>query len=561
MSEAPPEADRETRLADLLQSLSDMPSDERPPLERLAEEHPDLADDLRELWGTMMVVEAVAHQSQTVSMDDQPPRVAVSDVLPPERLGDYELLEMLGRGGMGVVYRAQQRSLQREVALKLILQGAVAREDELKRFQSEAESAAGLEHPNIVPIFEVGETQGWHYIGMKLIRGENLSQRLARGPLPEREGAALIIKVARAIEFAHSQGVIHRDLKPANILIDEEGNPHVSDFGLAKRLQSGASLTHTGEVLGTPAYMAPEQAESGRGEIGPACDVFSMGAILYALVTGRPPFQGATAVDTLLMLLEQDPPPPRLLNPQVTRDLEMILLKSLQKPVELRYASAGALADDLQAHLDGLPISARSGRFGQIVNKVFRETHYAAVLERWSVLWMWHSVVLLVMCVVTNWFDVMRDRWPQMGTPWPYLLLWGGGLAVWAPTFWALRRRGGPVTAVERHIAHAWGASIIGVILLFLIEMQLGMDVLALSPVLGVINGMAFTVKAGILGGAFYFYAAALYGMAIVMAFLQAAEIPYGVTLYGLVSASSFFFPGWKYFRLRRKRKARAERP
>jgi serine/threonine-protein kinase len=391
---------------------------------------------------------------------------------------------------------------------------------------------------------------------MKLIEGANLSQRMTDGPLPQREAARLVMDVARAIHYAHERGVIHRDLKPANILLDAAGQPHVTDFGLAKRHARNETLTTTGAILGTPSYMAPEQAAGGRGEISPASDVFSLGAILYALLTGRPPFQGATAVDTLLLVLEQDPAPPQILNPQVDPDLEMIVLRSLQKPPELRYASAGALADDLAAYLAGEPIAARSGRFSQVVARWFRETHHATVLENWGVLWMWHGALLLTLCVVTNWLHERRSAWPVSQEHWPYVLLWGGGLAVWAPIFWALRRRAGPVTAVERQIAHAWGGSIVAVMLLFVVESLLGLAVLRLSPVLGLISGMVFVVKAGTLSGAFYFQAMASFLCGVAMAALDSAGFPYGLTLFGAVAGASFFLPGLKYFRQSRRKLA-----
>ena len=208
-------------------------------------------------------------------------------------------------------------SLAREVAVKLILRGSHASPEDQARFQAEVTAAAQLEHPHIVPIYEVGKESGWQYFGMKLIDGGNLAQKMAEGPLPELDAVDLVLKIAKAIAYAHERGIVHRDLKPANILMDRSGQPHVTDFGLAKQLKSGISLTHSGAILGTPSYMAPEQAAGGRGEVGPACDVYSLGAILYALLTGKPPFQGSSPVETVLMVLEQEPLPPRLLNRRV----------------------------------------------------------------------------------------------------------------------------------------------------------------------------------------------------------------------------------------------------
>lgn len=540
------------QLAEILAQLADQNPAERPTLAELTSAHPELAEDLRQLWGTAMLVDAVAHHSQSDITPLMSPAV-ILDRYPPQELGDFVLVEEIGRGGMGIVYRARQKSLGREVALKLILQGAQASPSEKARFQAEVAAAARLEHPNIVPIYEVGESDGWQYFGMQLISGQTLAKRIALGPVPEGEAIQLVLTIARAIAYAHSRGVIHRDLKPANILLDEAGTPHVTDFGLAKHVTPGASLTQTGTILGTPSYMAPEQAAGGRGRVGPLSDVYSLGAILYSLLTGRAPFQGTSPVDTVLMVLEQDPLPPRLLNRHVNRDLEMITLKCLQKPADLRYPSAAALGDDLEAFLVGDSIAARSGRLTDVLARVFRETHHATVLENWGVLWMWHAAVLLVLCLVTNWFHLERTRWPAMAGPWPYLVLWGGGLAIWAPIFWALRHRAGPVTAVERQIAHAWGGSIVAVVLLFCVEALLSLPVLTLSPVLGLISGMVFVVKGGILAGSFYFYSAALFAMSIVMAIMQRHHFEYGVSVYGLVSAATFFIPGWKYYRQSRR--------
>ena len=289
---------------------------------------------------------------------------------------------------------------------------------------------------------------------MQYVEGATLSERLAAGPMPPREAATLLAKACRAIHYAHQHGVLHRDLKPSNILIDSKASRTSPTSAWPRQIEADSNLTRTGAVLGTPSYMAPEQAAGNRGQLGPASDVYSLGAILYQMLTGRPPFQAASPVDTVLLVLEQDPVPPRLLNPKADRDLEMIALRCLQKPPELRYATAAALADDLEAYLAGEPISARSGAFTQVIARLFRETHHATVLENWGLLWMWHSLALVVICLITNAF-----KWRGIDSPGPYLAIWTVGFGTWAAIFWALRRRAGPVTFVERQIAHVWGAA------------------------------------------------------------------------------------------------------
>ncbi len=515
-------------------------------LEEQCRSHPRFAADLRELWGAVMVAQ-VAGKSASVAETIAPGKHDSSSgsLELPSRLGDYLLLEELGRGGMGVVFRARQESLGREVAIKMILRGELARPAERERFQAEAQAAAKLDHPGIVPVYEVGEIAGRPYFSMKFIRGTTLAQRLSDGPIPSREAARLLVAVARAIHFAHEKGVLHRDLKPSNILLDEQGLPHVTDFGLAKQITDEPSLTKTGAILGTPAYMAPEQAAGNRGQVGPASDVYSLGVVLYHMLTGRPPFQGASPVETVLMVLEQDPVPPRMLNQHADRDLEMICLRCLQKPTDLRYATAAALARDLDAYLNDESISARSGRFAQVLAGWMRETHHAAVLENWGLLWMWHSLVLFFVCSLTNvlWLWGYRkddDRWI-------YFLLWTAGLGTWAAVFWVLRRRMGPVTFVERQIAHIWAGSMISIGLLFPLEYGLGLKVLQLAPMLGIINGMAFLIKAGMLSGAFYVQAFALFATAALMALFP----DYAHFIFGPVAAACFFFPGMKYYRQR----------
>jgi TolB-like protein len=274
-------------------------------------------------------------------------------------LGDYQLLEEIGRGGQGVVFRARQKSLNRTVALKVISLGQWASKAHLKRFRLEAEAAAHLEHPGIVPIHEVGERDGQCYFSMKFVEGGHLDEVVRRAPMSIRQGAELIAKVARTVHYAHEHGILHRDIKPGNILLDAKGEPHLTDFGLARLVESESSVTHTLEVLGTPSYMAPEQAVGNNAAISSVTDVYGLGAVLYQLLTGQPPFAGGTTYETIKLLLDTEPRQPRQLNPKIDRDLSTICLKCLEKDPKRRYSSALALAEDLEHWLKREPIQAR----------------------------------------------------------------------------------------------------------------------------------------------------------------------------------------------------------
>ncbi|MFN9717370.1 MAG: protein kinase domain-containing protein [Planctomycetota bacterium] len=317
--------------------------------------------------------------------------------------GDYELLSEIARGGMGVVYRARQTNLNRIVALKMILAGQLASEEEVQRFRTEAEAAANLDHPGIVPIYEIGQHDGQHFFSMGYVDGCSLADRVRNGPLPPKDAAELTKKIAEAIAFAHSRNVIHRDLKPANVLLDSNGEPRVTDFGLARKTDNDSGMTRTGAVMGTPSYMPPEQAAGKTSEVGPLSDVYSLGAILYCLLTGRPPFQAVSWSETLQQVQKDEPISIRLLMPFVARDLETICHKCLNKDFNRRYQSARQLRDDLQRWLIGEPILARPvSRAERILRWVQRNRMATAAAAL--------AVLTLMAMITVPWFVLVRER-------------------------------------------------------------------------------------------------------------------------------------------------------
>jgi len=312
---------------------------------------------LVELALEAVIAETVISQNAVVAQPDR--GQTVSSGTRVKYFGDYELIEEIARGGMGVVWKARQASLNRAVALKMILAGKFASNADVKRFHTEAEAAANLQHPNIVAIHEVGEYEGQHYFSMDYIEGKNLAELVCDDPLPAAQAAALVKKIAEAVHYAHQRGTLHRDLKPSNVLIDAEGQPRITDFGLAKQLSRDSGLTQTGAVLGTPAYMPPEQAAGRNDQVGPASDVYSMGAMLYHLLTGRAPFVGETPAATMRKAMDEDPVRPSKLNPKTPADLETICLKCMEKRPDRRYHSARELAEELGRFLTHEPILAR----------------------------------------------------------------------------------------------------------------------------------------------------------------------------------------------------------
>ena len=298
-------------------------------------------------------------------------RADTSGLAVGKSFGDYELLSEIARGGMGVVFKARQKSLDRLVALKMILSGQLASDEEVQRFITEANAAAKLDHSNIVPIYEIGEEDEKHFFAMKLIEGSHLGSELGRMRNDLPSGIALLEKVCRAVHHAHQRGILHRDLKPGNISIDESGEPYVTDLGLARKMDSQSDLTRTGAIVGTPSYMPPEQA-AGSSDITTAADIYSLGAILYELLTGRPPFRGATPMDTLMQVINDEPVKPST-SGTVDRGLEMVALKCLSKDPADRYSTANELADELKRWIIGEPLTVRAPTFSAIFKNWMRQ--------------------------------------------------------------------------------------------------------------------------------------------------------------------------------------------
>jgi serine/threonine-protein kinase len=334
---------------------------------------PELLPEVRARWRAVCRVRA-----ELDALFPAPGLLRASASLP--QVPGYTVEAELGHGGMGVVYRAWHLRLHRRVALKILLAGRHAQPAERERFLREAEAVAGLRHPNIVQVYEAGDVDGQSYFTMELVEGGSLAQQIQGVPQPVRKAAALVATLADAVHAAHQSGIMHRDLKPANILLTADGTPKVTDFGLARRLQDGSALTLIGVAVGTPSYMAPEQAQGQRDAAGPAADVYALGAILYELLTGRPPFRAATAAETVQQVISQEPAPPSQLNDKVPRDLETICLKCLHKEPGRRYASAAALADDLRRFGEGRPIQARPAGRGERLWRWGRRNPTAAAL-------------------------------------------------------------------------------------------------------------------------------------------------------------------------------------
>jgi len=357
-------------------------------VEEVLRQFPEHADRLRDL----MAPQRSGGDSATFNMSGilrHPPTTAifppsshkhVDDIIPLGQFGEYELLEQIARGGMGIVFKAFQFSLNRVVALKSIRHGRSTSEAEIERFRQEAQAAAVLNHPNIVPVYACGEVGGQHYFTMEYVEGPSLAEIIRDSPLPAKTAVEYVRTIAKTVDYAHRHGVVHRDLKPANILITEDGQPRITDFGVAKLVEQGEHASVQTQIFGTPGYMSPEQSLGQEAAGDPSNDIYSLGALLYALLTSRAPFQAESSLETLVQVRNDDPVAPRLLNPQIPRDVETICLKCLRKDSEKRYATAAGLADDLECHLAGKPILARPvGRIEKLARLCHRNPMVASL--------------------------------------------------------------------------------------------------------------------------------------------------------------------------------------
>jgi serine/threonine-protein kinase len=469
----------------------------------------------------------------------QPPKLMAS-------FGDYEVIEELGRGGMGVVYKAKHRKFQRLIALKMILAGEHADREQADRFLAEARAVARLQHPNVVQIHEIGEHDGLPYFSLEYVEGGSLAARLKGSPPSDMEAAQLVELLARTVHYAHGRGIVHRDLKPANILLTNDGVPKIADFGLAKILSEDSGATRTGAILGTPSYMAPEQATGKSREISPAIDIYALGAILYVLLTGRPPFRGDTILETLRLVEEQAPEPPHFHNPRVDRALEAICLKCLEKSPKDRYPSAEALAEDLAAYVRGEPVHAARGTASRWFGAILHETRYSEVMMLWSGFWMGIAVIYLVICLAKSilvWYDVQNHG--------PYFAIWVAMCLTVLGLFWFCRLRSGPrLSQVERQIVQILCFFWVGFFLTAWQYQNVLAPIAGLPPILVLELGVAMGCIAALLGGSFYVMAAAC----VVTAVLEALWPQAGPLISGVFCSPALFWLGWKYSRPRSAR-------
>jgi len=518
-----------------------------PSAEELCPDDPELRAKLRARIRRRERIEAMLQPSTVAEPSAPAPPTAPA-------VPGYEILDLIGAGGMGVVYKARHRTLNRVVALKMILSGAAATDAERSRFRSEAEAAARLQHPNIVQVYEVGEADGRPFLALEYVPGGSLAAQLTADGLDPRRAAELVLQLAEAVRHAHEHGIVHRDLKPANILLSgvrgqESGvrdlssltpdpwllTPKVADFGLAKRLDADRGQTQTGAILGSPSYMPPEQALGDAKAVGPPADVYALGAILYELLTGRPPFKADTLLETLELVRTTDPEPPRHLRARLPKDLEVICLKCLQKEPERRYPTAGELADDLRRFLAGEPIRAREDGIGSQLARLISRSELDARLHRvgQTALWLSPWSLLSQIVVRAGWGGEPYYPFVALGT------LMGVIVVVIGTLLLANRAVFRSIPAAQRRqYQTVWLSNLVASFLIVFVvartsRMDHPADLLVVIPLLVVLTGSAMLAMATVTG-VMYVVGAVFFLVAVVMTLdLSLAPLEVGALMTG----------------------------
>ena len=555
--------DRDERLEAVIAGyLEALASGEQPDAKDLIAAHPEFAEDLKQFVADHQHIQQLASLSdpdhasahgqreaptRTHADSGTPETHAILSFsrhdksLPPAigprpalggRFGDYELLNEIAHGGMGVVYKARQMSLNRIVAVKMILHGNLASTEDVERFTLEAKAVARLAHPQIVVVHDVGCHDEQYFYSMEFVEGCSLAEQIRRGPIDHHKSARYVEQIARAIHFAHQNSVVHRDVKPSNVLIDGSDRARITDFGLAKHVDRGDDLTLTGQIMGTPAYMAPEQITNRRGEIGPACDIYSMGALLYELLTGRPPFTGRDHFSTLLQVLECDPQSPRKLNSKVPRDLEKICLKCLEKEPQHRYASADELADDLLRFLSGDVVSAASPKLVDRLVRTLERSQYDREFLAWS-----RMIMLLAGVSLCTHVAIFLSR--MLESPAPILSVIAIRLlevVAMGTILWTLRSEWFPPQGPAiRQLLSLWVGYVAGALVLTLITYLLTpplaeFDDFRAYPPMAVLASLLFMMFGSSYWGYCYLIGAVFLGLAVLMTFwLAAAPLMFGI--------------------------------
>lgn len=462
----------------------------------------------------------------------------------PEGIPNHEILEELGAGGMGIVYKAKQISLGRIVALKM-MRHSTKNPTELERFQCEAEVIASFSHPNIVQVYDIGEHKGQPFFTLEYCPNGNLDKQLLSKPMKNEDAARLVETLALAIDVAHQAGIIHRDLKPANVLIGSSGEPKITDFGIAKMLDEDSGATGTGVIMGTPSYMAPEQAQGKSREAGPATDVYALGAILYQCLTGRPPFLAATPMETMRQVLEDNPVPPKLLNRGVDHDLERICLKCLEKSPEDRYQTSKELAADLRRYLDGEPIQAKSINVFERLQRELKRSQHEGKIGPWGKGLLYLGIFIILMHLATS--LLLHFEYPE----------W---LSFWIPrTFmilclipWLRRYRPNegllPTNALERQIWSVWVAYLVSFTMLLLVVIIEGRDHLHIYGAGMIISGLAWFSMGGLVWGGAYLIGIGFWVLAPFIALMSGSNA--SPAAFGLIWGLALIITGLRYQKL-----------